>query len=880
MHAKIAGLILMAKRTIMKSKPTRWLTALALGAGVHQAAAQVILNPNQIEGTLKFTNTNQAILHILNAPGDLGIVSGDVSADSLPPAASYSGSGDFTSSTGTNKASYQVTVQSASPGISYSVTPQVNVNQDNDVYFFAPLNSAPVVSGAAPVTLDFNERVTVLDFVFVNASDVPVPVNLGQITATIPGNGVQAQSELGNNTITPGAGVTNRYFIVRGGTNYAVSLLYDVGTNIYSDQVQYQFTTNLTAVADQILTITCVVPGAASAGQITGNVALTGEFLLTVPGTTPYPSRTVVEANNGPFGNQRWHTVPGSNFTLSASGPFALTNLPASASSSPSQGYSVHAEMMFGTNSQFSFFRSPGLGEGANPAVTVTAAGTANLSNTLAITPGFIDGTVVLQGPPEDGTTNSLLRGIMNAYQLAPGPDGIPLEVDIYGIYGSYLYVSGVDTLAPGATLTAVNGQSDTSLQGAFDPSNGAFEGSYEAVVGGLKSQNSLWSPNYINLELSGGSDTNPSTYFDMPILSITDQRTNAANFQIVAGHHYTNNLDYCFGEVQVSFSSTSGTFYNPEIFEGNGSYTGLDFQGNAANYKVFVEEASGTPAYSQDATNSGLLRMILPEGTYSLIPEVTSINPTNGDESFIELAPITVNVGCQQVITLSECLQINVALPSFTSNSILPVAGTVTSCTNVTLITYQFNGGAVTTACNNCGVNPGFSFDLDLAAAGPCATNTVVITAYDANGEVSSVTAQIQFNNIPPTITCPTNVIISCADSNQVPVAFDVTASSHCGTPVTVICNPPSGSLFPAGTNTVTCYAVDAYGNRSTPCSFDVIVQPEFLSIQRAVIVTWSCGTLQSAPTVTGPWTDVPGATSPYSVATSQAELFYRTKP
>jgi hypothetical protein len=866
------------QRRNMKNQLNRLLTALALCAGWHQAAAQVVLNPNQIQGSLTFTNTNPAILHILNAPDNLGILSGVLFANSLPPAANLSEEGIFNLTTGTNTTPYQITVQSGNPGVAYSVEPRIDVNSNNDVYWFATLNSAPVVSGAAPVTLNFNEGVTVLNFVFVNASDVPVPVNLGPITATLSGGGIQAQYSLGQNNITPGPGVTNRYFMVRGGTNYAVSIQYAVGTNIYSDQVQYQLATNLTAVADQIVTITCLVPGAASTGEITGNVAVTGEFLLTVPGTTPYPTRTVVKANYGPFGNQRWDTVPGSNFTESASGPFALTNLPASASSSPAQGYSVHAEMFFRTNSLFTYFVSPWLGIGLNPAVTVTAGGNVNLSNTFAITPGYIDGSVTLLGPVENGTTNSLLRGVMSAYQDDPEPDGIPSEVDIYGTYGSYMQVSGMDALAHGATLTAVYGYSDPSLQGAFDPTSSAYVGSYEAVVGGLNSQNSLWSPNLLVLETFGGSDLDPATYFDEPVLEITDQRTNASNVEIVAGQRYTNNIAYCFGEVQIGFSSTSGTFYLPEIFEGSGSYTGTDFQGNAANYTVFVEEASGIPVYAGDATNTGLLHMILAQGTYTLTPALTSINPTNGTENFIELAPITVNVGCQQVISLSECLQINVELPTYTSNSPLPVVGTVTSCTNVTLITYQLNGGTVTTVCSSCGMNPGFSFNLDLAAAGLCATNTVVITAHDANGEVSSVTAQIQYNDIAPTVTCPGNIVISCVDSNQAPVTFDVTATSNCGAPVTVVSDPPSGSLFPAGTNLVTSYAVDAYGNKSAPCSFEVIVQSQLLNIQSAIILTWGCGTLQSAATLNGPWSDVAGATSPYVVATTQPHLFYRT--
>ena len=37
--------------------------------------------------------------------------------------------------------------------------------------------------------------------------------------------------------------------------------------------------------------------------------------------------------------------------------------------------------------------------------------------------------------------------------------------------------------------------------------------------------------------------------------------------------------------------------------------------------------------------------------------------------------------------------------------------------------------------------------------------------------------------------------------------------------------------------------------------------------------------GTLQSAPAVSGPWTDVAGAASPYSAATTSGQTFFRAK-
>ena len=50
--------------------------------------------------------------------------------------------------------------------------------------------------------------------------------------------------------------------------------------------------------------------------------------------------------------------------------------------------------------------------------------------------------------------------------------------------------------------------------------------------------------------------------------------------------------------------------------------------------------------------------------------------------------------------------------------------------------------------------------------------------------------------------------------------------------------------------------------------------------AIERAVIVTWTCGgTLQYADDLTGPWFDIPSATSPYCVAATAAKKFYRVR-
>jgi hypothetical protein len=57
---------------------------------------------------------------------------------------------------------------------------------------------------------------------------------------------------------------------------------------------------------------------------------------------------------------------------------------------------------------------------------------------------------------------------------------------------------------------------------------------------------------------------------------------------------------------------------------------------------------------------------------------------------------------------------------------------------------------------------------------------------------------------------------------------------------------------------------------------------QPEIESIAlqgASVVITYATGTLESAAEVTGPYTEVAGATSPYSAAPSDSQRFYRLR-
>src|SRR5262249_5527275 len=84
---------------------------------------------------------------------------------------------------------------------------------------------------------------------------------------------------------------------------------------------------------------------------------------------------------------------------------------------------------------------------------------------------------------------------------------------------------------------------------------------------------------------------------------------------------------------------------------------------------------------------------------------------------------------------------------------------------------------------------------------------------------------AAFSLDTEPPQLSCPASVN-QATDPGQCSavVNYTVTAMDNCSA-VTLMCAPPSGSIFAKGTTSVTCTASDVSSNSST-CTFPVIVQ------------------------------------------------------
>jgi len=100
-----------------------------------------------------------------------------------------------------------------------------------------------------------------------------------------------------------------------------------------------------------------------------------------------------------------------------------------------------------------------------------------------------------------------------------------------------------------------------------------------------------------------------------------------------------------------------------------------------------------------------------------------------------------------------------------------------------------------------------------------------VKCVASDASGNKDSCqfTVTITDNELP-SITCSPDITVSTGPSvTGVNKSYTVTASDRCSN-ATLVCNPPSGSLFPVGSTIVNCTATDVAGNTAS-CAFSITV-------------------------------------------------------
>ena len=144
----------------------------------------------------------------------------------------------------------------------------------------------------------------------------------------------------------------------------------------------------------------------------------------------------------------------------------------------------------------------------------------------------------------------------------------------------------------------------------------------------------------------------------------------------------------------------------------------------------------------------------------------------------------------------------------------------------NCTALMPDFTGTNHIIATDNCGsvtVTQSVAANALLALG----SNRVVLGVRDSAGNVAYATNFVLvLDATPPVITCSSNLAFTtdAGRNSRSNVSFSVTGTDNCSTPV-VVCVPPSGATFAAGTNVVTCTATDASANTNS-CTFTVTVR------------------------------------------------------
>lgn len=131
-------------------------------------------------------------------------------------------------------------------------------------------------------------------------------------------------------------------------------------------------------------------------------------------------------------------------------------------------------------------------------------------------------------------------------------------------------------------------------------------------------------------------------------------------------------------------------------------------------------------------------------------------------------------------------------------------------------------------TASDDTDPAPAVSCSPPSGSAFPPGVHRIACTAEDANGNKAacSFTVDVRWDDAPPAIVCPTNRTVVSQTERGAAVEFLASATDACPG-VTVVCLPPSGTVFPPGENLVRCTATNQAG-RTAECTFRVTVRFE----------------------------------------------------
>lgn len=225
-----------------------------------------------------------------------------------------------------------------------------------------------------------------------------------------------------------------------------------------------------------------------------------------------------------------------------------------------------------------------------------------------------------------------------------------------------------------------------------------------------------------------------------------------------------------------------------------------------------------------------------------SLVRKVAvSPDHASGSQFNVGTTPITVNATDACSNSAMSCSFDVIVTDNELPNAVCQTATfELDASGNGTLDAADVDGGST----DNCGIQS-ISVSPNTFTCGELGENTVTLTVTDIHGNESTCNATVTVvDQIAPTIACPVDITL-CADETTTDTytaigsEFDFTASAdNCSvasyswvltgaTSTSEITSSLAGVVFEDGVTHVAWTAIDGSGNPSTPCNFDVTVNP-----------------------------------------------------
>ncbi len=557
---------------------------------------------------------------------------------------------------------------------------------------------------------------------------------------------------------------------VTGGWNQSSTITHGVNTG--SGTVYRTNTLPLSVGCDEIVPVCIAVPPLPpppAKGALTGPWEIIGE---------PGIGSRYVWASGGPDNSSGSHYSP--TPTAPAGDPstwWSMSNLPEGDYGMDGLGY-------VRSGREYTQIYTPYL-ESWSPAgrATVVAGQTTPVTKVIdgqtrhafSMLPAYYYGTVRLVDPyvSSHPGAHSSLQSLFFSGDHDSNGDGIPN----FGITtGSYFYTS---SNAGGSIYSAFSQR--------FNPATGELASSYDQVLPSPFDIPLSWYQNYLRLRYwSQGPDfsTRPGMYDPVKFRSgELYLYPSSSSRLIVPGQSARLDSDYCFNEMQIDYTTTLGTFYNPWA-DVSGSFNGQDWEGRQKSYSVsgnfygtpYVSGYANPTSYAQP---SGSIYLSLPQGNYTLRPGANMVLPS-GQVNTASFAPIQVTLGCGQRLKVVPPLTVAISpLAGCADSGTVPVSGVVTSSpAEVDHIWYRVNGGPEVTLCTNCGMDPSFAFDVTLQ---DCENTLQVFAFTDGMPEPATGYQEITWDDPADGPSCPGTYCV-----NRPPVArcrnVTVGASETCG--------------------------------------------------------------------------------------------------